>query len=140
MTTMAMKEVRGEFDVTSKPEPPYFTGEGITLARVHIDKVFRGPLEATSSLEMLSAMTGVKGSAGYVAVERIVGTLEGRAGSFVVQHTGTMTRGAPSLTITVVPDSGTGDLAGISGTIAVEIIDGRHFYVLRYAIASVFDK
>jgi hypothetical protein len=133
--TLTMKEVRGEFEVKSKPEPPYSTADGVALGRTHIDKTFHGPLEATSALEMLSAMTSVKGSAAYVAIERIVGTLEGRSGSFVVQHNATMTRGAPSLAITVVPDSGTGELTGISGSIAIEIVDGKHFYVMRYAIA-----
>ena len=83
---------------------------------------------------MLTAMTDVKGSAGYVAIERVSGTLRGRAGTFALQHTGTMTRGAPSLTITVVPDSGTYELAGLSGRMTIILTDGKHSYELEYAL------
>jgi Protein of unknown function (DUF3224) len=99
-----------------------------------LDKQFHGDLEATSRGQMLTAMTDVKGSAGYVAIERVSGTLRGRAGSFLLQHTGTMTRGAPSLTITVVPDSGTEELAGLSGRMNIIITDGKHSYELEYAL------
>src|SRR5271157_2194808 len=98
----------GTFVVKMTPQGPEDKGEGSTLGRMSIDKQFHGDLEATSKGEMLSAGTDVKGSAGYVAIERITGTLRGRSGSFVLQHSGTMTRGAPQLTITVVPDSGSG--------------------------------
>jgi hypothetical protein len=93
-----------------------------------IDKKFSGDLEATSKGEMLSAMTDVKGSAGYVALERVSGTLHGRNGTFVLQHTGTMTRGAPELSITVVPDSGTGQLVGLASKMTIKIVEGKHFY------------
>ena len=83
---------------------------------------------------MLSAGTPVKGSAGYVALERVTGRLQGRTGGFVLQHSGTMTRGVPALVIAVVPDSGTGDLRGIAGQLAIEITNGEHRYVLDYAI------
>ncbi len=106
------------------------------LARMSIDKQFVGDLAATSKGEMLSAGTSVKGSAGYVAIERVVGTLGGRRGSFVLQHNGVMTRGAPQLTITVVPDSGTGALAGLSGTMAIIIADGKHSYELDYSLPA----
>jgi hypothetical protein len=99
-----------------------------------IDKQFQGDLEATSVGEMLTAGTAVKGSAGYVAVERVSGTLAGRRGTFVLQHTGTMTRGTPQLSVTVVPDSGTGELAGLTGTLAITIADGTHSYDFDYAI------
>ena len=106
------------------------------LARMSIDKEFKGDLAATSKGEMLSAGTAVKGSAGYVAIERVIGTLAGRRGSFVLQHNGLMNRGAPHLVITVVPDSGTGELAGLSGTMAIIIADGKHSYELDYSLPA----
>jgi len=105
---------------------------GTTLGRYAMEKQFRGELDATSKGEMLSAGTETKGSAGYVAQERVSGTLAGRSGSFVLQHTGVMNRGAPGLTITVVPDSGTGALAGITGTMNIIIEAGKHSYELDY--------
>ncbi len=97
-----------------------------------IDKQFHGDLEAASKGQMLAVRTAVKGSAGYVAMERVVGTLAGRAGSFVLQHSSTMTRGEPRQSITVVPDSGTDGLAGLTGTMTIEIKDGKHFYHFEY--------
>ena len=85
---------------------------------------------------MLAAGTAVKGSAGYVAIERVTGTLGGKSGGFVLMHTGIMNRGTPSLTVTVVPDSGTGDLTGLTGTMAIEITGGKHFYVLEYDLPA----
>ncbi len=85
---------------------------------------------------MLSAGTSVKGSAGYVAMEQVTGSLHGRSGSFVLQHYGIMNRGAPQLTVTVVPDSGTGELAGLAGTLAIKIVDGKHFYEMEYTLGS----
>lgn len=107
-----------------------------TLGRLSIDKQFQGDLEGTSKGQMLTAMTEVKGSAGYVAIERVIGKLQGRAGSFALQHSGTMTRGVPGLTITVVPDSGTDRLAGLAGKMTIRIEDGKHFYELEYTIAE----
>ncbi len=101
-----------------------------------IDKKFSGDLEGTSKGEMLSAMTAVKGSAGYVALERVRGTLHGRSGSFVLQHSGTMTRGVPELTVTVVPDSGVDQLEGLKGKMTIKIEGGRHFYEFEYELAS----
>jgi hypothetical protein len=101
-----------------------------------IDKQFHGDLDATSQGEMLSAMSAVEGSAGYVAIERVSGTLHGRSGSFVLQHNATMTRGAPYLNIIVVPDSGTGDLVGLTGSMNIIITDGKHFYEFDYAFAE----
>ena len=95
---------------------------------------FNHCLAATSKGEMLSAMTAVKGSAGYVALERVTGVLDGRSGSFVLQHYGIMTRGRPQLTVTVVPDSGTGQLEGLSGAFTIDIEDGKHFYELQYEL------
>ena len=130
MTTHA----KGSFDVTLAPQGEPDAAGGIALARMTLDKRFAGDLVGTSKGEMLTAMTAVKGSAGYVAIERVTGTLHGRAGSFVLQHTGTMNRGAPALTITVVPDSGTGALAGLAGTLVIDIVDGGHFYDFAYTL------
>jgi hypothetical protein len=122
------------FEVTLTPESSDGGGDGISLARMSIDKRYHGDLEAAGKGEMLTAMTPVKGSAGYVAVERVFGALQGRKGSFVIQHSGTMTRGAPSLAISVVPDSGTGELAGIAGRMAIVIADGKHSYDFEYTL------
>ena len=118
------------------PEPPYDTRDGITLGRIGIDKVFAGDLVATSRVEMLSARSPVQGSAGYVAIERVEGTLHGRAGSFVLQHSGTMNRGKPELSVTVVPDTATGELVGLTGELRIDIVDGRHLYSFEYAFGS----
>src|SRR5829696_470490 len=99
-----------------------------------IDKQFHGDLEGASRGQMLSAGTNVGGSAGYVAIEHVTGTLHGREGTFVLQHTGTMARGAPSLSITVVPDSGTGALTGLTGTMAIVMTGGTHGYEFDYAL------
>jgi len=109
---------------------------GSSLGRMSIDKQFHGDLEAVSKGEMLSAGTSVKGSAGYVAIEQVTGSLHGRSGSFVLQHYGIMNRGAPQLTVTVVPDSGTGELAGLAGTLAIKIVDGKHFYEIEYTLGN----
>ena len=124
---------KGTFDVSLKPLPADSTADE-KLGRMSIDKQFAGDLVATSRGEMLTATTGVQGSAGYVAIEKVVGTLDGRKGSFVLQHTGTMNRGAPHLTVTVVPDSGTDELTGLDGTLKIEIVDGKHFYELDYSL------
>ena len=125
---------RGTFEVKLTPQPSDRQPEDAPLGRIWLDKQFHGDLEATSRGQMLTAMTDVKGSAGYVAIERVSGTLRGRAGTFVLQHNGTMARGAPCLTITVVPDSGTEELAGLSGQMAIIITDGKHSYELEYAL------
>ena len=105
-----------------------------TFGRMMIDKHFHGDLEATSKGQMLSASTATKGSAGYVAIEIVTGTLNGRTGTFTLQHAGTMNRGKPLLLITVVPDSGTGQLAGLSGTMSINIVDGKHSYDFYYRL------
>jgi hypothetical protein len=99
-----------------------------------IDKQIHGDLEATSKGQMLATGTDVKGSAGYVAIERITGTLQGRTGSFVLQHSGTMARGALQQSITVVPDSGTGQLVGLTGKMTINIADGKHSFDFDYAL------
>ena len=124
----------GTFEVTMNSQPPYDSGEGVILTRIAITKRFQGDLEGSGSVEMLSAMTPVKGSAGYVAIERIFGRLQGRVGSFVLQHSGTMNRGNASLSVTVVPDSGTAALKGLAGAMTIDVADGKHSYVFEYTL------
>jgi Protein of unknown function (DUF3224) len=126
----------GGFEVKLTPQATDQHAEAGPLGRLSIDKQFRGDLEATSKGEMLSAGTSVKGSAGYVAIECVIGKLGGRSGTFVLQHSGTMTRGTPRLTITVVPDSGTGELVGLEGQMAITIADGKHSYELVYTLPA----
>lgn len=125
---------RGTFEVKLTPQATDGQPEGGPFGRMAIDKQFHGDLEATSKGEMLTAGTSVRGSAGYVAIERVTGTLHGRRGSFVLQHSGTMTRGTPQLTITVVPDSGTEELTGLSGRMTIDINAGKHSYGFEYAL------
>jgi hypothetical protein len=124
----------GPFDVKLAPLDPANKTDDNSLGRMSIDKQFHGDLEATSKGEMLTAGTAVKGSAGYVAIERVSGTLQGRAGSFTLQHNATMDRGAPHLNIIVVPDSGTGQLTGLTGTMNILIADGKHSYDFAYSV------
>jgi hypothetical protein len=128
-----MTRASGTFDVKLTPQTMDNKSDA-SLGRMSIDKQFHGDLEGTSKGEMLSAGTSVKGSGGYVAIERVSGTLQGRSGSFVLQHSGTMTRGAPQLTITVVPDSGVGQLAGLAGKMMITIADGKHSYDFEYTL------
>jgi hypothetical protein len=121
----------GTFDVKLGAQVTEDNAEG-ALGRMSIDKQFHGDLEGTSKGQMLSVATSVKDSAGYVAIERVAGTLNGRKGSFALQHSGTMTRGTPQLTISVVPDSGTGELVGLAGRMTIRITDGKHFYDFDY--------
>jgi hypothetical protein len=130
-----MAHASGTFEVELTPQKPdNKEAESANLGRMSIDKQFHGDLEATSKGEMLSAMTDVKGSAGYVAIERVTGTLHDRSGSFVLQHSGTMTRGEPQLSVTVVPDSGTSELTGLAGTLTIRIADKQHFYEFDYTL------
>lgn len=124
----------GTFEVKLKPQVDENVGDP-TVGRMSIDKQFHGDLEATSKGQMLAVQGDVKGSAGYVAMERVIGTLAGRAGSFALQHAGTMNRGVPEQSVTVVPDSGTGELAGISGMMTIVIADGKHSYAFEYTLA-----
>src|SRR5271165_179661 len=123
----------GTFDVKVLPLANDHAEEA-GLGRMSIDKQFHGDLEASSQGQMLTAMSSVKGSAGYVAMERVSGTLMGRNGTFVLQHTGTMNRGVPKLTVSVVPDSGTEDLTGLSGTLTIIVADGKHSYDFEYSL------
>jgi hypothetical protein len=124
----------GPFEVKLNPQTPDGTFEDATMGRMTIDKQFHGDLEAASKGQMLTAMTETKGSAGYVAIERVTGTLKGRSGTFSLQHTGTMNRGVPQLSVTVVPDSGTGQLAGLAGKMMINIVNGKHSYDFEYTL------
>jgi hypothetical protein len=135
--TIMNSRARGPFDVKTTP-PSDDKGEGGALGRMSIDKQYHGDLEGTGKGEMLTAGSGLKGSGAYVAVERVSGTLQGRKGTFLLQHRGIMTRGAPELAIAVVPDSGTGELAGISGRMGIVIApDGKHSYDFEYSITPL---
>jgi hypothetical protein len=124
-----MPRVSGSFDVKLTPQQSGDKNADAVVGIMSIAKQFHGELEAASHGHMLAIGTEVKGSAGYVAMERVTGSLQGRAGSFALQHSGTMNRGAPTLLVSVVPDSGTGALVGISGRLAIRIEEGgKHFY------------
>jgi hypothetical protein len=127
--------VKGTFDVTMNPLDFHVRGQdGVQLGRMGLDKRFEGELDATSKGEMLSAMTPVEGSAGYVAIEQVSGTLSGKKGSFVLQHFGTMSGGGERLLLEVVPHSGTGELTGLRGSMAIVIEAGHHHYEFDYAL------
>ncbi len=135
MTVKKTHTATGPFDVKLAPQPLSEIATPANLGRLSIDKQFHGDLAATSVGEMLSAMGTVEGSAGYVAIERVTGTLHGRSGSFVLQHSATMNRGTPELIIQVVPDTGTDQLAGLSGLMKIINENGQHSYVFEYALA-----
>jgi Protein of unknown function (DUF3224) len=125
------KKAKGIFEVDILPQTDR---EVPMLNRMTIDKKFYGDMEATTQGQMLSARTTIPNSAGYVAIERVEGSLHGRKGSFVLQHMGTMNRGESSLVITVVPDSGTDELVGLTGTLSIIIVDGKHSYDFAYTL------
>ena len=131
-----MSHATGTFEVKLTPQNDG-KPEDSSIGRMIIDKQIHGDLEATNKGQMLAFSTDVKGSAGYVAMERVIGTLHGRAGSFVLQHSATMNRGVPQLSITVVPDSGTGELVGLTGTFNVQIAAGKHSYTFDYTLPEV---
>jgi Protein of unknown function (DUF3224) len=127
--------IKGNFDVKMTPVSED-TADGVPLGRFLLDKQYHGDLTASSKGEMLTAGSIATGSAGYVAIERVTGTLQGRQGSFALQHIGTMNRGAPTLSINVVPHSGTGQLTGLAGSMNIIIADGKHSYEFDYSIAE----
>ena len=131
MTTRAS----GTFEVRLSPQVDGEAG-GACVGRMLIDKRFAGDLEATSRGQMLAFRSGVEGSAGYVALEQVEGTLGGRAGGFVLQHSGTMERGAQQLSVNVVPDSGTGELEGLAGRMSIVVAEGRHSYEFDYTLGG----
>ncbi len=124
----------GTFEVSLRPQPLFHTNTSPLLGRMSIAKTFHGDLTATSTGEMLSARTSVKDSAGYVAIEHIIGTLHGRKGTFVLQHSSTMTQGEGQQSITVVPDSGTDELIGLRGSLNINIKDKQHYYEFDYRL------
>lgn len=125
----------GPFDIQLAPQPLSGIAEATGLGRLSLDKRFEGDLQATSQGEMLSFRSSVQGSAGYVAMETVRGTLQGRSGSFVLQHSSSMERGTPTQSITVVPDSGTEGLAGIAGRMVIAIASGgAHSYQFDYEL------
>jgi Protein of unknown function (DUF3224) len=126
--------VSGTFDVKLTPQGTEDKAEGSTLGRMSIDKQFHGELQGTSQGQMLTGVSDVQGSAGYVAIERVTGTLKGKRGSFVLQHSGTMSKSGFQLSISVVPDSGSGQLVGLSGKLDIKIVDGKHFYEFDYTL------
>ena len=131
MTTRAT----GTFDVKTTPQPDDHA-VALGFGRLTLDKTFHGDLTGTSRGQMLAAGTAVQGSAGYVALERVEGALAGRRGTFILQHHGAMTRGAPSLTVTVVPDSGTDGFTGLSGNMTIIIEGKKHSYEFEYRFAD----
>jgi hypothetical protein len=127
---------RGTFEVKLTPEAPDGTPADSALGRLRMVKQFHGDLQGSSRGQMLTAMTPVEGSAGYVAIERVTGTLNGRDGTFVLQHSGTMSQGRQNLIIAVVPHSGTGELVGLAGQMVITIANGKHAYEFEYTLPA----
>ena len=133
---MRADRATGKFDVKVAPLTSY-NADDASMGRMSIDKQFHGDLEATSKGEMLSSMDRVVGSGAYVAIERVTGTLAGRQGAFALYHIGTMDRGKPQLSIRVVPDSGAGQLTGLTGTMTIDIDAGNHSYGFDYSLPEL---
>jgi hypothetical protein len=129
-----MQHITGNFDIQLTPQSAGPAMEAAKLGRQKLDKQFHGDLDARSVGEMLAAGTDIKGSAGYVAIERVTGTLQGKPGSFVLMHTGVMHRGTPQLTVQVVPDSGTDQLTGLAGQMGIQITNGQHVYTFDFTL------
>lgn len=126
----------GTFEVKMSPQPAEESVGDASIGRMALDKQYHGDLVATGKGQMLATRTAVDGSAGYVALERVSGTLHGRSGTFALQHSGIMTRGTPQLIVTVVPDSGSDELQGLAGTLAITITGGQHFYDFEYTLPA----
>ena len=124
----------GPMDVNIEAEPPFLERDGLKLNRNVVRKVFSGGMVGSSEAQMIAAVTATPGSAGYVAIEHFTGSVGDRSGSFVLQHSGVMNRGDALLEVTIVPDSGTGELAGISGTLEIHNEEGQHSYILDYEL------
>lgn len=135
-SSAATAQASGPFDVKITPQPTWEGVADLAIGRMSIDKQYHGDLEAFGKGEMLTAGTEVKGSAAYVAIERVSGTLHGRAGTFALHHRGIMTRGDGQLAISIVPDSGTGELAGVTGEMTITIANGKHSYALEYRLTE----
>jgi hypothetical protein len=136
MKGAVMSKVTGEFSVKMQPEPASAVAADTGVGRMSLDKQYHGALQATGKGEMLAYMDSALGSGAYVAIERVEGTLDGRRGDFLLHHRGLMERGAPSLVVAVVPDSGRGELAGISGTLQIRKEGGKHYYDFDYQLAD----
>ena len=134
-----MTRATGTFKVRLAPLETYSQEPEAKIARMSIDKTFEGDLAATSRGEMLSGGSPAEGSAGYVAIERVTGTLHGKSGSFLLQHSGTMRPGVQELNVTVILDSGTGNLSGLEGKMIIEIRDDQHFYSFEYSLPLTND-
>ncbi len=130
-----MPTARGPMGVNIDAAPPFLEQDGLKLNHNVVRKEFSGDMVGASEAQMIGAVTATPGSAGYVAIEHFAGSVSGRTGSFVLQHSGVMNRGDARLTVTIVPDSGAGELAGISGTLEIHNVDGQHSYVLHYEMA-----
>ena len=130
------RKATGTFEVKMQPQGDGNVAEGSSLGRMSLDKQFSGDLQATGAGEMLAARSDIPTSAAYVAIERVTGTLHGREGSFVLVHRGVMTKEAQDLHISVVPDTGTGELKGLSGTLSIRIEGGQHYYEFNYGLAD----
>lgn len=130
-----MPIAQGAFNVDIQPDPPYLDQEGVKLNRNTVQKEYSGDLVGAAEAQMLAAYTDTPGSAGYVAIEHFTGSLHDKSGSFILQHNGIMNKGDGQLAVTIVPDSGTKELTGISGTLQIDIDDeGRHSYTLNYTL------
>ncbi len=127
--------IKGTFDIARTVQPAVDLG-GLSIGRMRFEKTFHGELTAGSQVEMMGYMREGVGSGAYVALEHVTGTLGGRQGSFMLQHSCAMDRGKQQQSITVVPDSGTAALAGLGGTMTIDIVSGQHFYTFVYTIAD----
>jgi hypothetical protein len=127
-------QAKGSFDIQSTANPARSLGDGLAVGHMTFQKQLHGDLTGTGVVEMLGIMNREIGSGAYVALERITGTLHGKSGAFCTQHGSTMDRGKPTQRIEIVPDSGTGELAGIRGTMTIDIVEGKHFYTLDYTL------
>lgn len=132
-----MAHAKGTFEVKIAPQPPEHGVGDASVGRMALDKQFHGDMQARGLGQMLAMGTAVDGSAGYVAMERVLGSVHGRQGSFALQHSGTMHRGTPQLSVTIVPDSGTDELAGIAGQLSISIANGVHSYDLQYTLPEL---
>ncbi len=126
--------VKGAFDIKGTPRPPGSLDEKLQAMSMTFHKTFHGDLAGTSVVEMIGVMDKALGSGAYVALERISGSLKGKTGTFCLQHSSTMTRGKPTQSILVVPDSGTGELSGLAGGMVIDIVEGKHFYTFEYSL------
>lgn len=131
-----MMHAKGSFEVKLAPQSLSDAGTAANIGRMSIDKIFTGDLDAKSSGEMLMAQSATEGSAGYVAIERVTGRLLGKEGTFLLQHSGLLSRGEASLVVMVVPDSGTGELQGLKGTMKIDIKGKDHFYTFDYELTK----